>query len=198
MRSAVLLVTLFLSAPALAEFDAQNPPPDWMVRGYEAAISDPAAVAITVEEHYPFADLAKFVPASNAGDFVDKLLPLLGNQDSNARSAAAGALGQITPVDRTGIVATKLLPLLSDPDGYVRSAAAGALGQITPVDRAGIVADKLLPLLGDHDGYVRYAAAEALGRITAGDRAAVVAGKLLPLLGDQDVLCAGRGCANRL
>src|SRR5271166_6954143 len=104
MRSAVLFVALLLSVPALAEFDAQHPPPDWMVRGYEAAISDPAAAAATVEEHqYPFADLARFVPGNKASDFVDKLLPVLGRQDRDARLGVAGTLGFVTPRDRATV-----------------------------------------------------------------------------------------------
>src|SRR5208282_2134940 len=183
MRSAVLLVALLLSAPALAEIDAQHPPPDWMVRGYEAAISDRAAVATTVEA--PFVDLARFVPASKAGDFVDKLLPVLGDQDSDARFAAALALGQLSLGDRASAVVDKLLPLLGDPDQNVRTSAAQVLGQITPRDRANAVVDKLLPLLGNRDNNAHFAA-QALGQITPEDRAAVVAGKLLPLLGDPE------------
>ena len=39
----LILIGMILSTPALAQFDAQHPPPDWMERGFEAAINDFAA-----------------------------------------------------------------------------------------------------------------------------------------------------------
>jgi hypothetical protein len=126
MRCAVLIVALFLSAPALGEFDGRHPPPEWMLRGYEAAIFDPAAVAAVVKEIYPFGDLATFVPASKAGDLVDKLLPLLGDPDRDVRSAAAQALGQITPEDGADAMVDKLLPLLSYQNSYAAFATREA------------------------------------------------------------------------
>ena len=44
-RNAVLFVALALSSPALAQFDAQHPPPEWMERGFEAAVADTRFVA---------------------------------------------------------------------------------------------------------------------------------------------------------
>ena len=185
MRSAVIFVALILSAPALAQFDAQHPPPDWMERGFEAAVADPASIRGVIESN-SFSALAKFVPGGRAGAVIDKLLPLLGDQDSSVQSAAAQALGQIATGERAGAVIDKLLPLLGDQDSSVRYAAAQALGQIATGERAGAVIDKLLPLLGDQNISVRYAAAQALGQIATGERAGAVIDKLLPLLGDQD------------
>ena len=143
MRSAVLFVALFLSGPAVAEFDAQHPPPGWMARGFEAAIADPASL-VGVIENTDLAGLAEFVPSDRAGAVVDKLTPLLGDSDSVVRSAAAQTLGQIPPGDRAGAVVDRLTPLLGDSASDVRFAAAQALGQI-PGDRAGAVVDKLTP-----------------------------------------------------
>jgi hypothetical protein len=160
-----------------------HPPPDWMERGFEATVADPASIRGAIDA---FSDLAEFVPAERAGPVIDKLLPLLGNQYSHVRSAAAQALGRIATGERAGPVIDKLLPLLGDQNIYVRSAAAQALPRIATGERAGAVIDKLLPLLGNQDISVRSAAAQALGRIATGERAGAVIDKLLPILGGRD------------
>jgi hypothetical protein len=146
LRSAVFFVALILSAPAPAQFDAQHPPPDWMERGFEAAIFDPASIQDAIKQD-AFLNLSNFVPSDHARAVIDKLLPLLGDRDSDVREAAARALGQLAPGERAGPVIDKLLPLLGDKDSAVQEAAARALGQLAPGERAGPVIDKLLPLL---------------------------------------------------
>ncbi len=185
MRSAALLVALVFCVPAWAQFDTSHPPPDWMVRGFEAAVADTAATksAITDES---FSGLAPFLPADRAGPLTDKLTTLLGDPDSDVRSAAAQALGNIPLGDRAGAVIDKLMPLLGDLDFDVRSAAAQALGKIATGDRAGAVIDKLMPLLGDPEGNVRSSAAQALGNLPPGKRASAVIDKLTRLLGDPE------------
>jgi hypothetical protein len=66
MRSVVLFIALILSAPALAQFDASHPPPDWMVRGFDAAAADPAATKGAITED-SIAGLAAF----RAGAVID-------------------------------------------------------------------------------------------------------------------------------
>jgi hypothetical protein len=183
MRSAVLFIALILSAPALAQFDAQHAPPDWMVQGYEAAIADPTSIRAAVERG-AFWGLAEFVPSARADPVIDKLLPLLDDEDGYVRDAAAEALGQITPGERAGVVVDKLLPFLGDPASDMRYTAAEVLGRIATGERAFVVIDKLLPLLGDR--VRRQVAVEALSRIATEEGAGVVIDKLLPLLGDKD------------
>jgi HEAT repeat protein len=132
-------------------------PPDWIVRGFEAALADgrqdvgSAAVVNSGDE------LAENVPpGERAGAAIDKLLPLLADSDRNLRSAAARALAAIPPGERAGAAIDKLLPLLADSH-RMRSAAAQALAA---GDRATVI-DKLLPLLADNEK----AAARALAAI---------------------------------
>jgi HEAT repeat protein len=171
------------SGSALAQFDDKYPPPDWMVRGFEAAVADPASVT-AIESNDTFSGLAQYVFPSDATVLVDKLLPLLGDSNSDLRLAAAKVLGQLVPSDHAGAVVDKLGPLLVDSEQYVRSAAAHALGQVKPGDRVDALVDKLLPLLGASDSVVRAGAAKALGQVTPGDRAGMMVNKLLPLLDD--------------
>ncbi len=186
MRSAPLFVALILSAPAQAQFDVQSPPPNWMVRGFEAAIADPASFVFTIESR-DLVGLTKLVPSERAGSVIAKLLPLLGAPDWRMQSAAARALGQIATGDRAGPVIDKLLPLLGATDWQVRAEAARALGQLAIGERAGPVIDKLLPLLFDTVNDVQGTAAQALGRLATGDRTGRVIDKLLPLLGSAEV-----------
>ena len=93
-RWLLVAASLILSAPALAQFD-DKPPPDWIVRGFEAAVVDRSSVKGAVTND-TFNVLVKFVPPGDrAGAVIDKLLPLLGDPHSDVRSAAAQALGQI-------------------------------------------------------------------------------------------------------
>ncbi len=186
MRSTVLFAALILSARALAQSDAQHPPPDWMVRGFEAAVADPASIQGAIESD-AFSGLAGFVPSGRAGAMIDKLLPLLGDPNINARGAAVNALRQIATSERASAVIDKLLPLLGNPNTNAGVAAANVLGQIATGERADAVIDKLLPLLGDQNSNARSAAANALGQIATGERAGTVIDKLLPLLGDRDI-----------
>ena len=109
MRSALLLVALLFCAPARAQFDASHPPPDWMLRGFEAAVADPAATKAVIADRI-FIGLAGFVPADRAGTVIDNLTPLLGDPEQKVRAAAAEALGGIPPGDRAGPVMDKLTP----------------------------------------------------------------------------------------
>ncbi len=183
MRCGVLLIGVILSMPALAQFDTERRPPDWMERGFEAAINDLAStrggIALDADLY-----LSKFVPSGRAGPVIDKLLPLLSDRDPAISAAAAQALGRIPIGERAGPVIDKLTPLLGDQNNVVKGAAVQALGQIATGGRAGPVIDKLLPLLGDQDPSIVYAAAQALGQIATGERGGPAIDKLLPLLDD--------------
>ena len=236
MRSAVLFVTVILSSPALAQvvgygpFNAHHPPPDWIVRGFEAAVADPTSIRGAMKTH-ALSGLAEFVPSQRAGAVIDKLLPLpwrpreqragrggasprsdcdrraRGRRDRQAAAApwrpgreCAGRGGasprSVATGERAGAVIDKLLPLLGDQNSDARVAAAQALGQVATGERAGAVIDKLLPLLGDQNSDVRTAAAQALGQLATGERAGAVIDKLLPLLGDPEQQRADRGGAS--
>ena len=83
---------------------------------------------------------AKFRPETAPRAVIDKLLPLLGDPDSDVRSAAAQALGQIPPGDRAGAVIDKLLPLLGDPNSEVRSAALRSISRLGPASSTSAIA----------------------------------------------------------
>ena len=136
MRSAVLFIALILSPPALAQFDAPHPPPDWMERGFEAAIADPASIRGALESR-GFWQLAEFVPSARAGAVIDKLLPFLGDEDPDLQRAAEQSLARIAARGRAAVVLDKLLPLLGDLERALRRPAAEALGQMAPAERAG-------------------------------------------------------------
>ena len=148
MRNAALFIALILAAPARAQFDAPHPPPDWMERGFEAAIADPSSIQGALGSS-GFCELAEFVPSARAGAVIDKLLPFLGDEDRDLQRAAEESLARIAAGGQAAVVIDKLLPLLGDLRRDLRHAAAEALGQIAPGERAGMVIDRLLPLLGD-------------------------------------------------
>ena len=90
MRWVIAATGLVLSGPTLAQFE-DKPPPDWMVRGFEAAVADRSSVAGAVAND-SFRALARFVsPGERAGAVIDKLIPLLGDQDGDVRNSAAEA-----------------------------------------------------------------------------------------------------------
>ena len=96
MRSALLLVALLFCAPARAQFDASDSAADWMLRGFEAAVADPAATKAVIADQI-FIGLAGFVPADRAGTVIDNLTPLLGDPEQKVRAAAAEALAGSRP-----------------------------------------------------------------------------------------------------
>jgi hypothetical protein len=102
-----------VSTPALALFD-DKPPPDWVVRGFEAALGDKGAVSGAVTK---FGALTRFVPDGDRADAaIRELLPLLGNPDVNIRDSAAQALGTLAAKDPSGSAIEKILSLLGDTD----------------------------------------------------------------------------------
>ncbi|MHC1574209.1 MAG: HEAT repeat domain-containing protein [Candidatus Methanogasteraceae archaeon] len=109
-----------------------------------------------------------------SGDIEDKLIESLKDDDSDARGAAANALGEIGSENAIKY----LIPLLKDDDSNARGAAANALGRIGAENAI----KYLIPLLKDDDSYAREAAANVLGRIGAENAIKY----LIPLLKDDD------------
>ncbi|MBD2079967.1 HEAT repeat domain-containing protein [Leptolyngbya sp. FACHB-17] len=111
---------------------------------------------------------------------LSRLLKLLKDEESWARSNAAAALGKLGTT--TGPVVTELLKLLKDEDSAVRFMAADALGKLgTTTDP---VITELLKLLKDEDFSVCFGAADALGKL--GTTTGPVVTELLKLLKDRD------------
>jgi len=88
---------------------------------------------------------------------VEPLMPMLVNENTRVRSAAAKALGNLK--DSRAVI--PLISCLGEKDQTLRAAAAEALGKIGD-DQA---AKPLQPLLKDKDEPVRRAAAEALRKL---------------------------------
>jgi HEAT repeat protein len=184
MRRLVLLLALVSSSSALAQFDDKHPPPDWMLRGFEAAVQDRSAIAgvLSVDS---FRGLTRFVPPGPRADaMIDKLTPLLDAPDDDVRGAAALALAQTRLDERAGAVIDKIASILHQKSSTARSFAAEALGELATGDRATAAVDALLPLLADQSEEVRAATARALGKLATGAEADAVTDKLLPLLDD--------------
>jgi HEAT repeat protein len=128
----------------------------------------------------------------NQSQNIDRLIQQLKTGDSQARSAAAYALGRLlndsdklvqgstaAALLQTGeSVTPSLIPLLKDPDKFVRVSAAAALSILQTGES---VTPSLIPLLKDSDKFVRVSAAAALSRI--GESAIP---SLIPLLKDSD------------
>jgi hypothetical protein len=75
------------------------------------------------------------------GDFVPRLLEMLGGRDRDARYGACEALGRLGP--KADAAAGPLRARLSDPDPWLRHLAAEALALLGPVARKGAVPDLL-------------------------------------------------------
>ncbi|MFC6739818.1 HEAT repeat domain-containing protein [Methylobacterium tardum] len=161
-------------------------PPDWLVRGYEAAIADPRNDVVTAAVML-FGSLPKAVPlGTRANVAADKLLPLLSDGDSDVRKATANALARLPPGAHTDAVVDKLLLLFADGDGGVREAAVDALINIGKQARADAIVSKLLPLLADRDHRARKSAADVLVFLHPTEEGTdAVVEKLLPLLADR-------------
>ncbi|MEQ8381224.1 MAG: HEAT repeat domain-containing protein [Coleofasciculus sp. A1-SPW-01] len=116
----------------------------------------------------------KLLEETRSDSAIPGLLKLVEHSDSNVRSRAADALGNIG--SETAIPG--LLKLLEHSDSDVRWRAAYALGKIGSENAI----PGLLKLLEDADSYVRLKAAKALGKI--GSENAIPG--LLQLLKDSD------------
>jgi HEAT repeat protein len=188
------LATFFVAGCEKVDVDeaySPPPPPAWMVRGFEAAIADPKAVAGAMR--LDFSDwLLHAVPADRNLDVIDKLLPLLESSNSDVQAAAARAFAAIPPGERADEIIGKLLPLLRSSDLKVQAAAARAFAAIPPGERADEIIGKLLPLLGSPDDKVQAAAARAFAAIPPSERADKEIDELLPLFGSLDKVQAAQ------
>ncbi len=123
------LLTLLLSLPWVSAKEPPKPKPqDCQINGIVAALVDPHAgvrlQAARKLEEYQLDGPKSLI--TNYKDLVDKLAPQLKHSDSDVRSAAALALGQMQAKEQ----APKLVELLKDSDVNVRSAAAEALPKL--------------------------------------------------------------------
>ena len=80
-----------------------EPPPAWMVRGFEAAIADRPGQMGAIESDFS-GWLLRAIPTDERSEVIDKLLPLLGSTNSTAQQSAALALAAIPLGDRAGMV----------------------------------------------------------------------------------------------
>src|SRR5262245_9462825 len=94
----IVAVLVFLPNFAFAQRGSGHPP-DWMIRGTEAAVRDPLAVRATASV-LAGGLLERAPPGDRVGGVIDKLLPLLRDPDDDARRATAKALGWLPPGDR--------------------------------------------------------------------------------------------------
>ncbi len=136
-----------------------------------------ASVALLskVLEKQSGAELKKAVVAAFARlNAVSEIVKLLADSDSNVRSAAVKALGQL----KADTAAPEIIKLLADSNSDVRSAAALALGQMKAVTAA----SEIVRLLADSNSDVRSAAALALGQM----KAVTAASEIVRLLADSD------------
>jgi hypothetical protein len=118
--------------------------------------TDSVALLSKALEKQSGAELKKAVVAAFAGlNAVSEIVKLLADSDSNVRSAAVKALGQM----KADAAVPEIVKLLTDSNKDVRSAAALALGQM----KADTVVPEIVKLLTDSDWEVRSAAALALG-----------------------------------
>ncbi len=112
---------------------------------------------------------------------IDTLRSLLSDEDSDVRSSAALALGEMS--NSSSEIVAALLFLLSDKDSSVRFSAATALGQLRNPSPEVVTA--LLSLLSNKDLDMRYGAATALGQLR--NLSPEVVAALLALLSDKDL-----------
>src|SRR5262249_50258336 len=146
----IVIAFLLFSTGALAQ-TTSGPPPDWMVRGFEAALADSRG-DVRVAALINAGDLAGGIPPGpRARAAIDNGPPLLAYSGPPVRRAASQVLAIIPPGERAGILVDNLLPLLADSARPVRGSAALALGVVPLGEHAGTVIDKLLPFLMDGD-----------------------------------------------
>jgi hypothetical protein len=95
---------------------------------------------------------------------VPPLIQTLEDENTNARRAAAYALGEVGPEAMAAVPA--LVQALDDEDHLVRQITAEALGKIGP--RAVVAVPALIQTLTDEDSAVRWSSTYALGNIGPG------------------------------
>jgi HEAT repeat protein len=201
--SATLLAAL--SPPHVMAQRRNTPPPEWMVRGLEAALADGqkgvASSAFAIAGASTMDALIKNGPPERADALLDKLLLILaepeppystsmptlanGSDSSGPREAANAVISlvAIVPEDRTGIVIDKLLPLIGRDEAWVKTSVDRALVALAEHDRRGNVMNKLLAFMTENSGHVRRSAAEILAAVARADGAM---DRLLPFLADSD------------
>ncbi|MEH2226400.1 HEAT repeat domain-containing protein, partial [Nostoc sp.] len=185
-----LLLTFFLCLPWVSAKETPKPKPQqWQIDGIVAALED----SYPKVKQYAFEQLAKYKPQDlkillkKPEEIAQKAANILKDEkvDSNVRSSAALALGNL------GEAATKYIPdilnFLKDEkvDKYVRGSAASALGNL------GEAATKYIPdivnILKDEkvDSGVRGSAASALGNL--GEAATKYIPDIVNILKDEKV-----------
>jgi len=110
------------------------------------------------------------------------LIPILKEEDSDVRRAAARVLGEIGPAAKTAVPA--LIEMVGDADAKVRYAALTALAKIGPAPPE--VVPAIVKALQDKDPVVRSGAMYSLGEIGSGGRAGEVIPTIVKYLKDRD------------
>jgi|GEM_PF-2762784 len=184
--SFALLFLMQLQIAARAQV-AQDP--DWMVRGFEAALADKSP-GVAEAAVLRWGRLAKHIPPGPRADAAtDRLLPLLESSNFDAVQAAATALSALPPGNRTGAILDGMLAVI-EKAGDSGSAVAAALGAVPMRDKVDTVIERLLALLRKDGSAQQMVAIEALGALPLppGARADAVIDELLPLLGSKPTL----------
>ena len=143
-----------------------------------------ATIASHIDSNHQFqaiAALNAFGDQSSLSDaYLEQVIPLLKDQNSNVRRYAVEALGSQAALSDGYL--QQIVPLLKDQDSDVRRYAAYAMGSQASLSKAYF--QQIAPLLKDQDSYVRRHTAEALGNQTSLSDA--VLQQIVPLLKDQD------------
>jgi|GEM_PF-4183898 len=136
-----------------------------------------------------FKHLSEAFPEA-AGDYVDRIVPLLQADNEYTRIQAAGCLRNLARPKRETIreYVPELTDALSDPASDVRNAAVVALGRIAESDPAAVrySIDDIVALVDDRSKYTRASVAYAVSQVAKEypDDARTVADALGPLLSD--------------
>lgn len=158
-----------------------------LARAEDASAVDLLVVAVRDQHRDPgVLNAAVTALIRSRQDVVPAVLELLEHEDSDIRTYAALALGQIGDLRATD----PLLAHLDDSDANVRYHAIEAIGRLGARDAA----PRLCALAEAADEYLAFAALDALGEL----REPSVADRILPLLDNRSLSAAASAALGRL
>ena len=173
-----LAIALWVASPWVSAQETPKPKPEeWQINGILAALddSDPGIKQRAFEKFAEF-DANELTAFPNQSEEIAKRAIELVNDsqaDSDIRTDAAKALGELGKVDES--VVQSLTTLFNDnqADLSLRSIAAEALGELGKVDES--VVQFLRTLFNDNqaDLFLRVSAAKALGELGKADESVV-------------------------
>ncbi len=180
-RFAGAVLAAMLVAPALAQ-ERADPPPAWLVRGFEAAFLDgstgAAHTATGFRRHGQ--SIAALAQAGGAGRVAARAVDLLASADPAAREAGWRTLRPEVAAELDDAALNRLLALFESADPAIRRAAMGRAPAFPDAARTLAAIDLTLPLIGSDNAEDNAGAMEVLALAIEAGPSDVALSYLLP------------------